>query len=122
MLIDLKNLIRKASSQNQGNTLSRQKILHLIDLNLNNDQDWEIFESTFAEVHEDFLENLKINHPNLTGGDLKLAAYIRMNLSSKEIAPLLNISTRSIENKRYRLRKKMGIPHDSNLKTYLQGI
>lgn len=113
MLINLKDFISK------GEESSRQKLLHLIDKNINSDHDWEIFETTFAEVHQGFLQKLKEKHPALTAGDLRLAAYIRMNLSSKEIAPLMNISLRSIENKRYRLRKKMDISHEGNLKQYL---
>ncbi|MFZ1735333.1 MAG: LuxR C-terminal-related transcriptional regulator, partial [Candidatus Moraniibacteriota bacterium] len=97
----------------------QQKIMHLIDQNLSSDEEWEIFEQNFAEVHEEFLNNLSILHADLTSGELKLAAYIRMDLSSKEIAPLLNISLRSVENKRYRLRKKLGLEHDDNLSSYL---
>lgn len=97
----------------------KRKVIHLIDRNINNEEDWEIFEKNFAEVHQDFLEKLKAQYPTITAGELKLAAYIRMSLSSKEIAPLLNISLRSVENKRYRLRKKMGIPHEGNLSEHL---
>ena len=119
MLIDLKSEIAKEPISENQKRISRQKLIHLINKNINSDHDWEIFESTFAEVHEDFLEKLKESNPSLTSGDLRLAAYIKMNLSSKEIAPLMNISLRSIENKRYRLRKKIGISHDSNLKEFL---
>ena len=62
---------------------------------------------------------LKDKHPNLTPNDLKLCVYLRLNLSSKEIAPLLNISHRSVEIKRYRLRKKLDLEHDINLNDYL---
>ncbi|MEM6879372.1 MAG: LuxR C-terminal-related transcriptional regulator, partial [Bacteroidota bacterium] len=73
----------------------------------------------FEEVHEAFLTRLRQTHPKLTSGDLKLAAYLRMNLSSKEIAPLLHISIRGIENKRYRLRTKLGLDSRTNLNEYL---
>ena len=67
----------------------------------------------------EILKKLKADFPDLTPGDLRLAAYLKMNLSSKEIAPLLNISLRGIENKRYRLRKKLHLENDDNLTSFL---
>ena len=96
--------------------------MHLIELNINNQEDWQIFESHFAQVHQDFLKKLKEKHTDLTASDLQLAAYIRTNLSSKEISPLFNISLRSVENKRYRLRKKLGLLHADNLIGYLMEL
>ncbi|MGA9588773.1 MAG: LuxR C-terminal-related transcriptional regulator, partial [Salegentibacter sp.] len=61
-------------------------------------------------------------HPELTSNDLRLCAYLRLNLSSKEIAPLLNISVKSVEIKRYRLRKKMDLGRNVNLTDYILGI
>jgi DNA-binding CsgD family transcriptional regulator len=68
------------------------------------------------------LKKVKLAHPSLTPNDLRLCAYLRLNLSSKEIAPLLNISVRSIEIKRYRLRKKMELPHETGLVEYILSI
>lgn len=65
----------------------------------------ETFEEAFNNADKDFLKEIKGKHPSLTSNDLRLCAYLRLNLSSKEIAPLLNISPRSVEVKRYRLRK-----------------
>ncbi len=96
-----------------------QKIIHLIDVQITSEHDWEIFETNFNQVHEHFFKKLKKEFPDLTPGDLKLAAYLKMNLSSKEIAPLLNISIRGVENKRYRLRKKIGLPAPKNLTEYM---
>ena len=70
-------------------------------------------------MHEVFLHMLKKDFPELTPGDLRLAAYLKMNLSSKEIAPLLNISVRGVENKRYRLRQKLQLESDDNLTAFL---
>ena len=119
MLNDLKYLIKKIDNNDHHPEKLRQKLLHLIDMNINSDDEWEIFERNFAEVHEDFLTNLKEAYPKITSGELRLAAYIRMNLSSKEIAPLLNISIRSVENKRYRLRKRMNLSHTENLSDHI---
>lgn len=116
MLLDLKEeLSRGAETPRPSN-----KLLRLIDRNLNHEEDWAIFESHFNEVHEAFLKRLRQQHADLTSGDLRLAAYLKMDLSSKEIAPLLHISVRGVENKRYRLRKKLGLDGNDNLNQYLQ--
>ena len=96
-----------------------KKLISLLDSQLENEKDWQIFESNFNEVHEIFFKKLKAHFPDLTPGDLKLAAYLKMNLSSKEIAPLLNISIRGVENKRYRLRKKMNLEEEENLTNFM---
>lgn len=97
-------------------------VIKIIDKNLNNTDDWKLFEEAFNNADKDFLKKIKEKHPNLTPNDLRLCAYLRLNLSSKEIAPLLNISPRSVEVKRYRLRKKMNLPHESSLTNYILEI
>ena len=74
------------------------------------DADWEQFAIHFDKVHNNFLHHLKKAYPELTAADLKICAYIKMNLSSKEMAQLLNISLKGVEVARYRLRKKIDIP------------
>ena len=81
-----------------------------------------MFKEAFDSADNNFLKKVKESHPVLTPNDLRLCAYLRLNLSSKEIAPLLNISVRSIEIKRYRLRKKMNLPHEMGLVEYLLAI
>ncbi|TXE09953.1 LuxR family transcriptional regulator [Seonamhaeicola algicola] len=99
-----------------------KQIVRIIDKNLNNTDDWQLFEEAFNNADKDFLKKIKEKHPELTPNDLRLCTYLRLNLSSKEIAPLLNISPRSVEVKRYRLRKKMNLPHESNLTDYILEI
>lgn len=98
------------------------KVVKIIDKNLNNTDDWKMFQEAFNNADKNFLKKIKSKHSNLTPNDLRLCAYLRLNLSSKEIAPLLNISPRSVEVKRYRLRKKMDLPHDANLTNYILEI
>lgn len=81
-----------------------------------------LFKEAFNNTDRDFLKKLKEEHPELTPNDLKLCVYLRLNLSSKEIAPMLSISSRSVEVKRYRLRKKMKLKHDKNLTDYILGL
>ena len=101
---------------------SRDQVIRTIDRNLNNDRDWAHFEEAFNNADKDFLKKVHKLHPELTPSDLKLCAYLRLNLSSKEIAPLLNISVRSVEIKRYRLRKKMALKHEKSLVEYILEI
>lgn len=83
------------------------------------DQEWDHFAKHFDKVHSDFVVVLKNKHPEISPGELKLCAYLRMNLSSKEIAQLLNISVRGVEISRYRLRKKLNLAAGENLFDYL---
>jgi DNA-binding CsgD family transcriptional regulator len=73
-------------------------------------------------VHNDFLILLKEKYPSLKPHELKLCAFLRMNLSSKEIAGLMNISVRGVEISRYRVRKKLQIPTEVNLAEFLLSI
>ena len=89
-----------------------------INKSLNDKDDWEFFEEAFNHADKDFFKKVKDLHPELTANDLRFCVYLRLNLSSKEIAPLLNISHRSVEIKRYRLRKKINLDHEINLNNY----
>lgn len=109
----------RTSPDSNSNGKHYQRLTHLIDTHISSNHDWQVFEMNFNQVHEQFFKKLKANYPELTPGDLKLAAYLKMNLSSKEIAPLLNISIRSVENKRYRLRKKLNLEEEENLTDFM---
>lgn len=95
----------------------KKKINREIDIKHQN----KIFESYFDEANEDFFRILKEKHPDLTPYDLRICAFIRMNIPTKEIAAILNISYRGAEVSRYRLRKKMQLPRGINLSAYLAG-
>jgi ligand-binding sensor domain-containing protein/DNA-binding CsgD family transcriptional regulator len=88
----------------------------------NMDQEWENFTKHFDKVHSDFVVSLKEKHPAITPNEVKLCAYLRMNLSTKEMAQLMNISVRGVEISRYRLRKKLGIASETSLFDYLMKI
>lgn len=96
-----------------------RRIQKVIDEGMTDERDWNLFETSFNGAHEDFFKKLKVDHPDLVPNDLKLCAYLRMNMSSKEIASLLNITLRGVEIRRYRLRKKLDLPHDKNLTEFL---
>lgn len=99
-----------------------KKMIRSLNDDENLDKEWEGFSKHFDKVHSDFLVRVKEVHPNLTGNEMKLCTYLRMNLSTKEIAQLMNISVRGVEISRYRLRKKMGLSSEVNLFDYLINI
>ncbi len=99
-----------------------REIIRRIDKNVSSVDDWKVFEYHFEKAHEKFLQKLMTKYPRLTQSDLRLCAYLRMNLSSKEIAPLLRISVRGVENHRYKLRKKLKLKPDENLTEFILGI
>lgn len=99
-----------------------RRIQKVIDDGMSDERDWNLFESSFNEAHESFFKKLKAQHPDLVPNDLKLCAYLRMNMNSKEMASLLNISLRGVEIRRYRLRKKLNLEHDKNLVEFLMEL
>lgn len=96
-----------------------KKMIRALDEDDHMDDEWENFTKHFDKVHSDFLVALKEKHPTITPNEIKLSAYLRMNLSTKEIAQLMNISVRGVEISRYRLRKKLNLTSDINLFDYL---
>ncbi len=112
----------RQSAELEKDSKDFKKIIRVIDHELNNVHDWEQFAVHFDSVHTNYLKNLKERVPDLTAAELKMAAYLRLNLSTKEISQLMNISIRGVETSRYRLRKKLGLPNEANLVDYLFSI
>ena len=96
--------------KDSGDTYPIKKTLQLLNDIEKNNENWDKFATHFDEINNDFLKKLKTKYPKLTNTDLKVCAYLQLNLSSKEIAQLMNISVRGVEISRYRLRKKLQIP------------
>ena len=96
-----------------------KKIINEIDKNMEDDDNWKQFEYHFDEVHGDFFKKLREEHPAITPQELKLSAYLRMNMTTKEIADMLRISVRGVEIGRYRLRKKLLLEKETNLVEYM---
>lgn len=95
------------------------QILKMLERDARTDDDWEHFSQHFDKVHIDFLQRLGEHFPDLSPNDFKLCVYLRLNLSSKEIATLMNISLRGVESSRYRLRKRLGLDTEANLTEFL---
>lgn len=100
----------------------RHELNHIskrIEDNLSRDEDWEQFRFRFDRVHGDFIRRMMEACPSLTPQEIKLCAYLRLNLSTKEIANLMNISVRGVEISRYRLRKKLNLQRTVNLQEHI---
>jgi DNA-binding CsgD family transcriptional regulator len=114
----IENIQEILDNETDFNTL-KSAIKKAIKSNAANKHEWETFEENLNQIHNQFSNNLSQKYPNLTSKDIKLCIYLKMNLSSKEIAPLMNISFRSIEIQRYRLRKKLNLAKEENLSKFL---
>jgi len=97
-------------------------VIKNIDKDIDSESHWEAFELHFEQVHAEFLKRLKEKHADLSLREQKLCAYIRMGMTSKEIAMMMNISFRAVENNRYRLRQKLDLMHGENLSRYISTL
>jgi AraC family transcriptional regulator, chitin signaling transcriptional activator len=102
-----------------SNQFRLKHIMNKINKAIKSKDEWKVYETNFNELHEDFFKELLKTYPNLSNKDLKLCSYLKMNLSSKEIAPLMGISVRGVEVHRYRLRKKMRLDGKENLTNFM---
>ena len=99
-----------------------QMLIQTINFDLQDDNNWENFSKYFEQVHKGFNEKAQQQYPNITNNDLRLMALLKMNLSSKEIANILNISSDGIKKARQRLRKKMGLDSNESLEARVIAI
>jgi ligand-binding sensor domain-containing protein/DNA-binding CsgD family transcriptional regulator len=116
-LIKIKEELLSLKKTCQEESVS-EKIVSLmsrINKEVGHNKQREVFEKAFDEVHESFMNKLKSKYPSLTPTELRLCAFLKMNISTKEIAPLMNISVRGVEICRYRIRKKLNIDRTTNL-------
>ena len=109
----------KQKGKNQETKRALEKIVKEIDITLRIQEDWEQFEHHFDQIHRDFLTRLQNDYPDLSPNEQKLCTFLRLNLNTKEIANLLNISLRGVEVARYRLRKKLGLTKGENLSKFI---
>ena len=124
ILGDISNRLKKLQDGEISVEINRQieKLHGIIRDNISHDDDWKNFVHNFDATYEDFTKRLTNLHPDLTITELRTCCYIKMGLSSKDIAPLFNISYRSVEMTRYRLRRKLNLERSENLSDYLLKI
>ncbi len=121
LLNQIKNTLKNISKDSEKGQLAVQlnRIVKSIDRDLSATEGWEQFQNNFDQVHGNFITRLKEHYTDLTPQELKFSAYIRMNLNTKEIANLLNISVRGVEIGRYRIRKKLKLERKDNLSDFI---
>lgn len=115
----LSKIVSGNSQQSQQKLMSLVKTLENISVS---PVDWDMVVQQLENIHPGFFDRLKLKHPNLTSKEKKLCSYLRLGLSSKEIAGLQNINTKSIEVSRVRLRKKLKLNRENRLSEYLSQI
>jgi DNA-binding CsgD family transcriptional regulator len=124
LLSDLKTHMSKMTKvlENSSGLDELKKMIKVINDADKMDKDWENFIYHFDKAHNSFTINLKQKFPKLTANELKLCTFLRLNLSTKEIAQLMNISLRGVELGRYRLRKKLELPTETSLFEFFNSI
>ncbi len=113
--------VLKSTARTENSPLF-SRLIKLIDYSFNLDQNWDEFKLYFEQVHQDFFVKLKGAHPDLSVGEMRLCALVRLNMNLKECATLLGVSSDSIKTARHRLRKKLSLPDDNPLVDYLMSI
>jgi len=98
------------------------RLKNILQKILDDQSDWDAFENYFNSAHQNFIERLRQSYPDITTGDIRMCCLLRMNLSTKEIASILNVSIRAVELRRYRMRKRMNLNGDTNLITFLMNF
>jgi PAS domain S-box-containing protein len=98
------------------------QMVELIETDFNESKEWSMFKMQFDEIHPRFFRSLRNHSRVLTSEDLRLCAYLRLNLSTKEIASILHIEMESVNKKRNRLRKKLGITGKEHLQDFLDRL
>lgn len=119
-LNSLKEEIQQQKLSGQYTRRNLDRLLTLVNNNIVSDEEnWTMFQANFDRIHENFFRNLKLQYSDLTSGDLRFCALLRLNMPTKEIAKLLNISTRGVDAARYRLRKKFNLQPEESLTDFL---
>lgn len=124
LLFELKDLLQSATGHDDLPALksSLRKLSAKVEAQLDSADSWATFEEHFNLLNSDFFKKLKFAHPDLSIPELKLCAYLKMGLSTKEIAQRLRLSMRGAETIRFRLRKKIGLAEGQNLHRFLESF
>ncbi len=122
LLASLSGEIKSTLTQTKTDSSELRQLMRKLEQGIASDEDWEEIKLHFEQVNPGFFDRLMKRQPKLTPKDLRLAAYLRMNLSTKEIASLLNFTVRGVETHRYRLRKKLELSSEEDLVTWMMRL
>ena len=99
-----------------------RRIAMLLKKEKASDRDWDTFKTYFSQVHNDFDQKLKTLSDAISEKEIRLAAFLRMNLTTKEIAATMNVLPESVLKSKYRLKKKLGLARDTDLNEFLETL
>jgi hypothetical protein len=117
LLDDLKRVQKDADPDRQ---IQIEKLINRIEFYKHSEEDWERLKMHFDSVHSGFFARLKNKYPELTQAELRHCAYIKLQMFTSEIAQMLNIDNKSVQASRYRIKKKMQLPPEVDLKKFLE--
>ena len=122
MLKQIGTLTLQIVDNKENAVKTARKIDDIVQANLNIDDEWDNFKMHFDKVHPHFFDKLKQHCSDLTDENLKMCAYIKMRMTTKQIAQLLQVVPNSIITNRYRLKKKLQIDDDEDLEGFIGGV
>lgn len=122
MLHDIQKQLQKIGERKEEGIPDFKEVGKALQESLNLDEDWDKFRLHFEQVHPAFFQQLAVQYPQLTVHEQKTLAYIRINLSTKDIARLLNIEGKSVKMIKYRLKKKLNLTEDMDLENFVKSI
>lgn len=121
-LEELKENLENLKNSPEKFKMEFRRIVMLLKKEKASDKDWETFKSYFSEVHNDFDQKLKTRYADISEKEIRLAAFLRMNLTTKEIAATMNVLPDSILKSKYRLKKKLGLDKETDLTGFLNTL
>ena len=122
VLKTIRERLEKLNNLPEGDSQEVTKIIRFIEKSMDMENEWQNFKKYFEKVHPSFFTILQDRFPKLTTEDLKYCAYVKTHMSNKEIANLLNINTESVRTHKYRLKKKLGLPKEIELKEFISQL
>jgi len=117
--LDIKAMSKKAIDNDK---VEYRKIVRQINQSLRSHKDWDVFKLYFEDVNKNFYQKINEINPDLTTNDHRLCALIKLNMTSKEMASVLNVAPNSIKSSRYRLKKKLGLNVEADLEEFIREL
>ena len=119
---ELKSNLERIKESPELFKIEFRRLILLLKKEKAEDKDWAIFKSYFSEVHNNFDLKLKEIYAEITEKEIRLASFLRMNLSTKEIASMLNVLPDSVLKSKYRLKKKLNLEKEEDLVSFLSAL
>jgi len=119
---ELKDNLEKIKKSPELFKVEFRRLVMLLKKESAEDRDWEVFKSYFSEVHNNFDNKIKAIANDITEKEIRLASFLRMNLSTKEIASMLNVLPDSVLKSKYRLKKKLALNKEDDLTQFLNTL